>query len=82
MSVKWHGATRLRAKGHRAEEGRAPPLTSLRVCGGACLTDGTGTQGQAGRTQPTDRGIIPQPRWEPKGRPAQRHRWLVHCLWL
>lgn len=49
MPVKWHGATRLRAKGHRAEEGRAPPLTSLRACGGARLTDGTGTQGQAGR---------------------------------
>lgn len=36
------------------DESRTPPLTSLRGCEEIRLTDGMGTQGQAGCTQPTD----------------------------
>ena len=34
------------------------------------FTDGTGTQGQAGYAHAVLRGIVPQPRQKPKGRPG------------
>ena len=77
MSVKWHGATGLRAMGHRAEEGRAPPLTSLRACGEARLTDGTGTQGQAGRAQPTDGALYHSHTGNPRAGRAQPGGWFT-----
>lgn len=53
MSVKWHGVTGLRVMGHGTDAGRTPPLTSPRACARWSLTDGTGTQGQAGGTRPS-----------------------------
>ena len=50
------------------DECRTPPLTFRRACAGIRLTDGTGTQGQAGYAHAVLRGIVPQPRQKPKGR--------------
>lgn len=52
------------------DECRTPPLTFRRACAGIFLTDGTGTQGQAGYAHAVLRGIVPQPRQKPKGRPG------------
>ena len=52
------------------DECRTPPLTFRRACAGIRLTDGTGTQGQAGYAHAVLRGIVPQPRQKPKGRPG------------
>lgn len=77
MSVKWHGATGLRAMGHRTEEGRAPPLTSPRACGEARLTDGTGTQGQAGHTRPSDETLYHSHTGNPRAGRAQPGGWFT-----
>ena len=53
MSVKRHGAAGYARSRIWADAGRTPPLTSPRACAGIRLTDGTGTQEQAGCTRPS-----------------------------
>lgn len=54
MSVKRHAGMDNTRPHIWTDESRTPPLTSLRACGEIRLTDGMGTQGQAGCAQPTD----------------------------
>lgn len=82
MSVKWHGVTGLCVMGHGTDAGRTPPLTFHRACAEMSLTDGMGTQGQAGCPQPSDRGIVAQPRQKPKGRPGHSPGGCTYFLWL
>lgn len=72
MSVKGHGGRNMHAPPMWPDESRTPPLTFRRACAGIRLTDGTGTQGQAGYAHAVLRGIVPQPRQKPKGRPGHR----------
>lgn len=53
MSVERHGATGYARSHIWADESRTPPLTSPRACARWSLTDGTGTQGQAGCARPS-----------------------------
>lgn len=61
----------------RPNVGRTPPLTSPRACGEARLTDGTGTQGQAGRTQPTDGALYHSHTGNPRAGRAQPGGWFT-----
>ena len=73
MSVKGHGGRNMHAPPPMwSDESRTPPLTFRRACAEIFLTDGTGTQGQAGYAHAVLRGIVPQPRQKPKGRPGHR----------
>lgn len=53
MYGRRHGATGYARFHIWADESRTPPLTSPRACARWSLTDGTGTQGQAGCTRPS-----------------------------
>ena len=53
MSVERHGAAGYARSHIWADESRTPPLTSPCACARWSLTDGTGTQGQAGCTRPS-----------------------------
>ena len=70
MPVKGHGGRNMHAPPMWPDESRTPPLTFRRACAEIFLTDGTGTQGQAGYAHAVLRGIVPQPRQKPKGRPG------------
>ena len=64
------------------EKQDANPLTFRRACAEIFLTDGTGTQGQAGYAPRRLTGHCTTAPAETQRQAGAQPRWLAHSLWL